>query len=187
VGAGEDDRHVAPELGRQAAEIRHGIRPPVVDVGDLEPTRDFIDVRDVAQALSVLADQGAAGATYNVATGTESSIGSVLSTVLKVSSLEGAVEIRRRPAEDIAVRRHFADVRRLRGLGFRPRFDLTESIRDVVSYYTATVASTACEALKSATAMARPGSSLTASTLNGFGERCGGERSRGPRAAAGGG
>ena len=143
VGAGEDDRHVAPELARQVAEIQHGVRPPVVDVGDLEATRDFIDVRDVARALSTLVDHGAAGAIYNVATGTESSARSLLGRVLDVAGLRGSVEIRRGSSRDAAVRRHFADTRRLGALGFRPQHDLTDSMRDVVRYYTVRVAEAA--------------------------------------------
>jgi len=40
-----------------------------VKVGNLEPVRDFLDVRDVADALLALIASGAAGETYNIATG----------------------------------------------------------------------------------------------------------------------
>jgi GDP-4-dehydro-6-deoxy-D-mannose reductase len=41
-----------------------------VKVGNLEPVRDFLDVRDVAAAYVVLAQRGEAGEVYNVASGT---------------------------------------------------------------------------------------------------------------------
>ena len=141
VGAGEDDRHVGPELARQAAEILHGLRPAVLEAADLQPTRDFIDVRDVARALTTLVDRGTAGTTYNVATGRESSIASVLGMVLDAAGLQGAVEIRHRAGPHVAVRRHCGDVRRLRDLGFHPRIALAESLGDLVRYYTEVVAS----------------------------------------------
>jgi nucleoside-diphosphate-sugar epimerase len=140
VGPGEDDRHVGPQLARQAAEILCGVRPPIVEVGDLEATRDFIDVRDVAQALAMLAQHGVGGATYNVATGVETSIASLLDTTLQAARFDRAVEIRRRRSTAIAARRHAGHPGRLRGLGFRPRYELGESMQDLVSYYTTTVA-----------------------------------------------
>ncbi len=142
VGAGEDDRHVGPQLACQAAEIAHGIRAPVVEIGDAAATRDFIDVRDAAHALAALADAGAPGATYNVATGREASVGSLLAAILDAAGLE-AVDIRRRSVPAAAVRRHVADTRRLRALGVVPRFSLADSARDMVRYYVDRVASAA--------------------------------------------
>ena len=140
VGAGEDDRHVGPELARQAAEIVHGLRPPTIDAGDLEPTRDFVDVRDVAHALVTIAERGEAGATYNVATGRETPVRALLDAVLDAAGLRTAVEIRRRAVPPSAVRRHVADIHRLRSLGFSPRADLNDSARDMVRYYADEVA-----------------------------------------------
>jgi nucleoside-diphosphate-sugar epimerase len=143
VGAGEDDRHAGPEFARQAAEIRLGVRPAVLDVGELETTRDFVDVRDVAIALTSLADHGSAGETYNVATGVETSTRSLLQRVLEGAGLDHRVALRRHPARGAGPSRHFADIRRLRVLGFRPRFDLARSACDMVAYYLTQVAAAA--------------------------------------------
>jgi GDP-4-dehydro-6-deoxy-D-mannose reductase len=143
VGAGEDDRHAGPEFARQAAEIRLGLRPAVLDVGELETTRDFVDVRDVAIALATVADHGSAGETYNVATGVETSTRSLLQRVLEGAGLDGRVEIRQHPARGAGPSRHVADIRRLRILGFRPRFDLAQSACDMVAYYVTQVAAAA--------------------------------------------
>jgi GDP-4-dehydro-6-deoxy-D-mannose reductase len=141
VGAGEDDRHVGPQLARQAAEIALGLRPPAVDLGDATATRDFIDVRDAARALKTLADAGAPGATYNVATGREAPVGSLLAAILDAAGLD-TVEIRRHPVP-AAVRRHVADTRRLRALGVVPRCSLTDGARAMVRYYADRVAAAA--------------------------------------------
>ena len=143
VGAGEDDRHAGPQFARQSAEIHHEFRARVVDVGDLSATRDLIDVRDVAAALSTLADRSAAGGVYNVATGVESSICSLLDAVLGAAGLSRSIEIRQRPTSTGGLKRHFADVSRLRALGWEPRFELARSARDMVEYYRVRVAEAA--------------------------------------------
>jgi nucleoside-diphosphate-sugar epimerase len=143
VGAGEDDRHAGPQFARQAAEIHRGLHARMVDVGDLSATRDLIDVRDVAAALSILADRGTAGGVYNVATGVETSMRSLLDSVLSAAGLSGAVEIRQRPTGTGGLKRHFADVSCLRQLGWAPRFDLARSAWDMVEYYRVRVAEAA--------------------------------------------
>jgi GDP-4-dehydro-6-deoxy-D-mannose reductase len=143
LGPGEDDRHVAPEFARQAAEIAHGLREPTMEVGDLESTRDFIDVRDVARAMGALVTDDRAVGTFNIASGCETSIGSLLALVLDAAGLAGTVAIRPRAAAPAGVRRHVADVRRLAATGFERRVSLAESARDVVTYYMRTVAGAA--------------------------------------------
>ena len=57
-------------LGRFAERLAElGADPVVLDVGDLDTRRDFIDVRDVAQAMLAMAIKGRAGRVYHIATG----------------------------------------------------------------------------------------------------------------------
>ena len=68
IGLGQATRFVVPgfieriRLARQADA-------PVVNTGNLEPVRDFLDVRDVVEAYIALLARGASGEIYNVATG----------------------------------------------------------------------------------------------------------------------
>ena len=68
TGPGQDDRFVAPALVRRLLAAK-SLGAHAVKVGNLEPVRDFLDVRDVAEALVSLVARGAAGETYNIATG----------------------------------------------------------------------------------------------------------------------
>lgn len=68
TGPGQDERFVAPAFARRLRGARRA-RSRVVKVGNLEPVRDILDVRDVAAAYLALADCGAAGEVYNVASG----------------------------------------------------------------------------------------------------------------------
>jgi len=47
---------------------------PVVNVGNLEPVREFTDVRDVVEAYRLLVTAGEPGETYNIASGRSVSI-----------------------------------------------------------------------------------------------------------------
>lgn len=139
VGPGQEERHFFGRVASQLAAIRAGLRPPEIEVGALEPTRDFVDVRDAAFALWLLAARGEPGRAYNVASGRETRIGDALALLLEVAELADRVEVRRIPGRPGDVPRHVADVGRLRRLGFEPRIELRQSARDVLDYYTSAV------------------------------------------------
>jgi len=135
VGPGQEERHFFGRVAAQLTAIGAGLRPPELELGDLDTTRDFLDVRDAAEALWLLACHGEAGLAYNVASGRETRISDALAMLLEVAELGVPVEVRRvgRRAQDVP--RHFGDIDRLCRLGFAPRIDLRDSARDVVDYY----------------------------------------------------
>ncbi len=56
IGYGQRADFVVSGIARQIARIRLGLCKPVIEVGDIDVTRDFLDVRDLARAyLSLLA------------------------------------------------------------------------------------------------------------------------------------
>lgn len=136
VGPGLSDSHVCARVASQLATAREA-RNPRLEVGALDPTRDFIDVRDVAAALVLLADRAERGGTYNVATGRETQIQLVLSELLGISGFRDRIELARRNEVPSGVRRHVADVSRLAGLGFVPSFPLRQSLEDLYRYHLA--------------------------------------------------
>jgi GDP-4-dehydro-6-deoxy-D-mannose reductase len=69
TGPGQDVRFVLPAFARQCAEIRAGMREPVVRVGNLEVVRDYLDVRDVVRAYRLIAEEAAEPGVYNVCSG----------------------------------------------------------------------------------------------------------------------
>src|ERR671927_385428 len=58
TGPGQDERHVCGRFASQAAAIGEKELPPIIEVGPLDTTRDFIDVRDVASAVKLLVEKG---------------------------------------------------------------------------------------------------------------------------------
>jgi GDP-4-dehydro-6-deoxy-D-mannose reductase len=140
VGAGQDERHVVGRFASQLAAIAAGRRAPRVEIGDVTPTRDFIDVRDVAIALGMLADRAEPDAVYNVASGHETSIGEVLEHLVAISQLAGRIELVRSYARPADLPRYVGDAARLTELGFAPRHSLPESLAAVYDYYVRVVA-----------------------------------------------
>ena len=97
LGPGEDERHLGGWLGRQATAIEAGMLPPVLHVGPLDSTRDFVDVRDVARGLELLAHRGVPGTMYNVATGNETRAEKLLEVTLRLADLPDEIHVEQLP------------------------------------------------------------------------------------------
>jgi GDP-4-dehydro-6-deoxy-D-mannose reductase len=68
TGPGQDARFVVPALA-QRLKLAKRVGAPVVKVGNLEPVREFLHVRDVVDAYARLLVRGRAGEIYNIASG----------------------------------------------------------------------------------------------------------------------
>jgi GDP-4-dehydro-6-deoxy-D-mannose reductase len=96
IGPGQSTQFAVPAFARQIAEIRRGTRPPFVEVGDIDVTRDFTDVRDIVLAYFALLEKGHSGERYNVCSGRERTVRSLLERLVSLAGTE--VEIRPDPA-----------------------------------------------------------------------------------------
>jgi nucleoside-diphosphate-sugar epimerase len=134
VGPGQDERHAAGRFAGRLAAMAGAGAPRTLEVGSLAPTRDWMDVRDAASALALLAREGAAGRAYNVASGAEVSVHAVLDGLLRRAGMAVTVKEDRAgppPGEP----RHVADVAALRALGFVPAHALEDTLADLWDYY----------------------------------------------------
>jgi GDP-4-dehydro-6-deoxy-D-mannose reductase len=95
TGPGQSPSFVVAAFARQIARIAAGLQPPVLNVGDLEPRRDFLDVRDVCAAYAAIlerADTLPAGTVLNIASGVPRRIGDVLSGLLHRAGVQAEVQ-----------------------------------------------------------------------------------------------
>lgn len=129
IGPGQDARFAVAAFAGQVARIRAGKAPPLLEVGDLDVTRDLTDVRDVVHAYLRLLDAGGNGTVYNVASGRETRIRDALETLLELAGVHANVVVdpaRLRPGEQ---RRAVADVTLIeRDTGWRATTPLAASL-----------------------------------------------------------
>jgi len=137
TGPRRGDAFATSNFAKQVAEIEAGLREPVVLVGDLKPTRDCSDVRDIGRGYWLLLERGTPGEVYNLCSGTEWSIERMLNFLLG-QSRAGRIEIRQDPA-----RLRPSDVPALRGsaekaekaVGWRPMIPLEKTLTDLLEYW----------------------------------------------------
>ncbi len=86
IGPGMPDFLAFGNFARQIAEVERVGEQGTLRVGNLETRRDFIDARDVANALCLLSQTGRDGEVYNICSGTSHSIGEGLKILIGRSS-----------------------------------------------------------------------------------------------------
>jgi GDP-4-dehydro-6-deoxy-D-mannose reductase len=133
VGRGQDARFAVAAFARQVARIGARRADPVIVTGDLDVTRDLTDVRDVAGAYFALLERGGNGEAYNIGSGRETSMQSVLNMLLSIAGVQA--EIRGSPAlmRDDEQRRAVACVDKvMRDVGWSATTSLSETLADVI-------------------------------------------------------
>ena len=83
----------AQVLGRFASLLASsGSDPLAIATGDLSARRDFVDVRDVAEAFVALAERGCPGEVYHIGTGESRSVGEGLEGLIRLSGRSVGVQ-----------------------------------------------------------------------------------------------
>ena len=126
-GPGETNPHVLPDILDCIAESRG------LSLGNVDPKRDFIYVKDVADALWALAEICTQGTEVNVATGQEYSVRELVDCIAELIGRE--LKITQDPSKfRKSERMHLVgDIGRLQQLtGWAPRYSLREGLRELL-------------------------------------------------------
>jgi GDP-4-dehydro-6-deoxy-D-mannose reductase len=138
IGPRQDPGFSVSSFARQIARIEAGRQAPMVKVGNLDASRDFTDVRDVAVAYEQLLDRAPAGRPYNICSGQAVRMSAVLNELIGAAGAR--VELVRDPERlrpnDVPM--FVGSPARLRGeVGWTPRYSLTQTLRDTLDYWRA--------------------------------------------------
>lgn len=133
IGPGQSPRFAIADFARQLAEVRLGRREPVLQVGDIDVSRDFTDVRDIVRAYLLLLEKGQNGGIYNVCSGREYRIRELLEQLIELTGVVVRIEqdpARLRRAEQ---RRMVANFEALqRDTGWQPQLAIEQSLKDII-------------------------------------------------------
>jgi GDP-4-dehydro-6-deoxy-D-mannose reductase len=136
IGPRQSLGFVAPDFASQIARAEAGLQEPVIRVGNLEPRRDFSDVRDVVRGYHLLITQGEPGEVYNLSSERARSARELLQTLMAMSKVPITVEQdpeRVRPTDVPVI---FGDCTKLRArTGWRVTIPFEKSLQDVLDYW----------------------------------------------------
>ncbi|HEX2612285.1 MAG TPA: GDP-mannose 4,6-dehydratase [Fibrobacteria bacterium] len=134
TGPHQPEKFVLSSIASQIASTELNDGETVIYTGNLDVSRDYLDVRDMARAMALLMKRGAAGESYNVCSGKVRTIRDLVQFLIQLSGCP--IEIRIDPALERAV-----DIPLLAGspekfmdlTGWKPMISLEDSLRDLYS------------------------------------------------------
>ena len=132
TGPGQATRFVVPAFIERLGEAKRG-RVPAVRTGNLEPVRDLLDVRDVVEAYLGLLERGQPGATYNVASGTGISLGTLFDRIADLMEHHAVPRPDPSLARPVDITHLVGDAAQLRAAtGWSPRMTLDQTLRQMI-------------------------------------------------------
>jgi GDP-4-dehydro-6-deoxy-D-mannose reductase len=135
VGPGQPTGFVCADFARQIAAIKLGQVDPVLHVGNLTPVRDFTDVRDTVEAYWMVATQGVPGEVYNVSSHRPISIKEIVSMLCDLAGVQVSIEVDQEKFRPIETLRLFGNSSKVRALGWKPRIELEQTLKDILDYW----------------------------------------------------
>ncbi len=134
TGPGQDAQYVCADFARQVIAIERRNRRGHIEVGNLDVTRDFSDVRDVVHAYALAWERGSSGEAYNVCSGVPRTAREILETLITLSGIDATIAVRaeRQRRVDVpllvgsAVKLHAAT-------GWTPKISWDQTLRDLLA------------------------------------------------------
>jgi GDP-4-dehydro-6-deoxy-D-mannose reductase len=141
TGPRRGENFVTSSFALQIAQIERGIRPPVIEVGDLESKRDWTDVRDTVRGYWLALERGLPGEVYNVGSGSSRTAGEMLNILLELANRKVEIRVdpsRLRPSD---VKILWADYSKFANqTGWHPEIPFEKTLSDLLAFWRKRVA-----------------------------------------------
>jgi len=125
---------VCSDFARRIVAIERG-QQTIMQVGDLSPVRDIMDIRDGIDAILRVIDGGKQGEVYNICTGHGVSIGDILKIYCRMTRVP--IEIHQDPNlnRPLDPRSKIGDPWKLKALGWKIQYALEETLQQILDYW----------------------------------------------------
>ncbi|WP_371803534.1 GDP-mannose 4,6-dehydratase [Candidatus Lokiarchaeum ossiferum] len=135
TGPNQTETFVLPSFAKQIVQIENGSQK-ILNVGNLSPIRDFLDVRDVVDAYYKLTQLKTFGSTYNICSGKGYSIKYLLQILIENAKCE--IDVRQdpnrmRPSE---INELIGDNSRFKSVsGWEPKYKIEETLLNILNQF----------------------------------------------------
>ena len=123
---------------RQLVRIKKGLQSPIIEVGNLEPRRAFLDVNDALRGFYLAAMKGKRGEAYNLCATRTYRIRELLHTAIRLSGVKPEIRpVARlmRPSDEKII---FGSTQKIRkDTGWKPLNSVEQTLKSMLDYWDA--------------------------------------------------
>lgn len=136
IGPRQAPTFAVPSFAKRIAEIEAGISEPILKVGNLEPKRDFTDVRDMVDAYVELIEKGEVGDVYNAGSGHSIKIEDILGKLLALTKTQIKIERDESLFRPIDMPDLVCDNTKIRQTtGWEPKINIDDTLAQTLEYF----------------------------------------------------
>ncbi len=140
TGPGQPERFIFSHIAKTLVEIKKGLHPAEIPVGDISVERDFLDVRDVAQAYLALLEKGHPGEIYNVSSGKAQPLSAYIDLLIQASGVQAKTIVDPSRKRSCEIPRFCGDNTKLMAeTGWNLQYDLRTTFAEMIEYWSAKV------------------------------------------------
>lgn len=132
VGTGQSQSLVFSDWCRQIAEMEIGKRKPVLHTGNLEVSRDFLNVNDIVRAYQILLEKGKSGEIYNVASQRSRPLKEYLDQLKKLSKVPFRVRLDPAKLRTREIQNMSCSSEKIRKLGWNPVHSVFDALNKLL-------------------------------------------------------
>lgn len=140
TGPGQAETFVLPTIAKQISEIEKGKRAPLIELGNIQARREFLNIKDIVRAYALALDRCAAGDVYNIASGQGYTIAELVEIFARLAKKEFELKVNptKMRKNDIPVL--FGDGSKFSRLtGWSPTVKIEKTLEDLLNYWRAKV------------------------------------------------
>lgn len=140
TGPGQAETFVLPTIAKQISEIEKGKRAPLIELGNIQARREFLNIKDIVRAYALALDKCAAGEVYNIASGQGYTIAELVEIFARLAKKEFELKVNptKMRKNDIPVL--LGDGRKFSRLtGWSPTVKIEKTLEDLLNYWRAKV------------------------------------------------
>lgn len=139
IGRGQRGDYVTAKCAKQLVEIEQQRRAPLIQLGNLDAFRDFLDVRDLVRALERVAERGEPGEAYNICSGHAVAIRALVQMFLDRAARKVTLESQEAASGDVSFQvGTFAKLSA--ATGWTPAVPLVQTVDDILTDWRAELA-----------------------------------------------
>ena len=132
TGVGQDERFVVPAFTKRIVSAKKSGESEI-QVGNLDPVRDFLHVSDVVEAYIRLLRDGHPGEVYNISSGIPVAVGDLFQMIAKAADHAVEPKVSEKFTRKVDVPYLVGDSTKLTNhTGWHPKISLEQAVREVV-------------------------------------------------------
>jgi nucleoside-diphosphate-sugar epimerase len=138
IGCGMPEYLSIQSFVKQITKIIHGQQPPLLKVGNLSSSRDFIDIKEVVKIYwHLMQTPSAYGEVVNVCSGQGTVIGDILHKLVELAQVDVEIQTESGRVKSIDVPVHYGSVEKLQSLiGYSPVTNLESILKSILAVAT---------------------------------------------------